>query len=368
MTSINWDFRSISERAPQELERRGETSYQTNLVNHFLNPSKLTHYNQYDFKLPREQPPRTFTPLKPSLLYFLELDDFYTHPLDILSNRIAYLTVDGALFTDTLENMPFGDWSMRQIDNTFELDPHHHFHNLKLYQKKALIGSQLSLFLVDLQREQAELCFKLPDVLSMEFERQLLHLGRDKTYCILDLRQSSDRISHSVPVEKAIKVAPHFPYTLASEVHRISLYDQRMFRLPLHTYAEHVSRVRALTWKNPTQFYSGGGIQDHTLKLWDANKPTSLKTVDCLSQVLDIHLRGDRIFSFHGFGPEAENLCQIWREASTSFRKLEKQSLGNTPSRPLFSAFYQDTCYVAHHAPSHNTTELTSYSLSPKRN
>ena len=86
---------------------------------------------------------------------------------------------------------------------------------------------------------------------------------------------------------------------------------------PKFTFNEHQAAVKGLAWCpwQPSILASGGGTADRTIKLWNCNNGSLIKTVDTKSQVCSLLWSNEyrELVSAHGF---ANNEIIIWRYPS----------------------------------------------------
>lgn len=112
----------------------------------------------------------------------------------------------------------------------------------------------------------------------------------------------------------------------------------------IYRFEEHTSAVRALAWC-PLQsnlLASGGGVGDRSIKLWDTNMGSMLKSVNTGSQVCSLVWSRNEweILSSHGF---EKNELLLWKYPS--MKKMAELE-GHT-SRVLHMAQSPDGCMVA---------------------
>ncbi len=81
----------------------------------------------------------------------------------------------------------------------------------------------------------------------------------------------------------------------------------------MQSYNEHKAAVRALVWSphSCNVLYSGGGLSDKTIKVWNVNSETSLHTIQTDSQVCNMVFckHSNEFVTTHGF---SKNQIMVW--------------------------------------------------------
>ena len=97
---------------------------------------------------------------------------------------------------------------------------------------------------------------------------------------------------------------------------KVMIWDTCYMDKPIHILRSHKAGVRAIAWNHMKSYelLTGGGTNDHNIKLWNLNKDINeqnIKNVDATEQVTNLYWSCDskEIVSTHGF---TRNCVKIW--------------------------------------------------------
>ena len=164
---------------------------------------------------------------------------------------------------------------------------------------------------------------------SLDFHLSMLASGsKDRQININDVRINSGGRKGSGPVMSleghrgevcSLKWSPNGMYLASGGAdNRVFVWDVRMGQ-KLFSSKAHKASVLALSWshQNASEFASGGGFRDQTIKIWNINSATSQEpeySVACGGQVTNLiySKTSNELISSHGFCTDDINNIIVW--------------------------------------------------------
>lgn len=162
---------------------------------------------------------------------------------------------------------------------------------------------------------------------TLDFNNHCLVSGsRDRGILVQDIRSDAKPAytleGHSLEV-CGVKYSKDGNYIASGgSDNQMVVWDLRK-RTKLFSSKKHKASVRAIEWdsQNPNKLYTGGGLEDKTLKVWDIQTCELIESINTNSQVtcLKSSQSTSELVSAHGYD---DNNLMVWDTSSKKMRKI----------------------------------------------
>ena len=350
-------LKEIQNEAGVQLQQTGTRTYVNQRAEQYF--SKPIPQTVYDLVKRSSTFQPLFSPQKSAHLPFLQLDDYYSHPIDAQGDQLMYTDSNGDIFADSTKNMPMGNWKFSKVhENNLPLSQTEDIERIYRTSFGIYISSPLQVFQVDPTtfKVTRSLDLKNRAIRSLHSEDRLLYIGRLNEIVTVDTRVAAP--PSQIPSAHVIKMITTPPYLVCgSNDNKIQVFDQRNLNKPVKEYKEFTAGVRALCLDETRgSFFAGGGLNDRTIKHFNIRTDKADWSIQTKAQVLDIHTLDQHLITVHGYTQEEQdimegqlhNVVKLWDIKSSGLRLKGEQTLSsNMHERSLFSTIHEDVLYTA---------------------
>ncbi|KAI9137723.1 WD40-repeat-containing domain protein [Paraphysoderma sedebokerense] len=289
---------------------------QSTILNEVYNSSPFDR--QATYMITRPQHPTRFIPKGPfKVLDAPDLqDDFYLNLVDWSSSNLLGVGLGNCVYL----------WNANTCNVTklCEVGPYDSITSVNWNQRGNLLSVGTNKGAVLLWDAQRQTCLR-------EYQNHTSRVGALAWNNNLFSSGSRDRhiIHHDVrtPNQYTKKLSAHkqevcgLRWNEATDTLASGGNDNKLFvwekvnEQPLRKFDKHQAAVKALAWspRNPSILASGGGTADRTIRFWDVQQGTCIKSVETNSQVCNLAFskNSEELVSTHGY---SQNQIVVWSE------------------------------------------------------